>query len=839
MNWRTTFLLVVLGLCAFTAWRLGNGPCHVTPVARTEVAAAQIAGHDGAPPPSAATRKEVTLADAATLARPKVPADATFVVVEVVDEASGVPVPGVEVCWFDEALLEHFAEHELVRHHTSTTGSVLWGAFSTATGTRVAFELGWRVRTDAMGRALVSTHLSTTHVLARTPTHYGYVCLDATDAGVVPLRMRADKTLRVRVAQEDGTPVAAAPVRLDGDGLDWETAITDSAGVCEFPHIQQWVPQDRETRWQVALTIPGVTCVREFAAGNPPHEIVLTTPALGSMIVEVACGGSPMAGAWIDATLAESEELPDCEAFDEQHTCATGRVRFENVLLDRKWDIRISHNSMNASQEEVVGPTRASPHATVSVALPATPILVGRLLGPDGRAIHDPDLATDWYEDGSRSWLGLKVDESGRFEHRTDKGDAISRLDIRSTIVPGEVLAASLGPLQLEPGRVDLGDIRLTPLPLVVGGRLVFPPGMPNTDVYIEVQRWEGEQWKECEGLHRAKERDPSHFTIRGHALRLRHRLVFSNGNCLPIEPVEFEPGRTDLTVPVDRGNDVGAFCELPDGLDTSDLEFDLVPVSAPSESHRGGLRERQRGPGFAYWSNVPSGTYRARVRLHGFDAPIATSSEFIVPQEQTATLLDLREIAVARLQFEPAQPDFVAKILWRRSAMTEWSYSILHRHTLPLPVEPFEVVVTSPGFKPQRVHLVRGTQVVQLEPWPKTQVFVTGIPALDDGTSIRAALCVNDLRDYQAVYKQWSSIPLEDLLYASERSIDVTQGVASVDTMLHEFSIRVFVEHGAGQLELEEFEPKTASGEERSLTIQLRPDEVARMERQLRERDK
>ncbi len=71
-------------------------------------------------------------------------------------------------------------------------------------------------------------------------------------------------------------------------------------------------------------------------------------------------------------------------------------------------------------------------------------------------------------------------------------------------------------------------------------------------------------------------------FTIRGPVVPGRHRLVVNSQKVLPVEPIEFVVGATDVVVQVDQGQSLAASVLLPERAPAEYVSAVLVPVVAP-----------------------------------------------------------------------------------------------------------------------------------------------------------------------------------------------------------------------------------------------------------------
>jgi hypothetical protein len=857
-------LLLVLGV-AFVLLGAGDGDPDLAGPHRDDgaapralPAAAEASGSNA--PASSDTPEAIDRAVAAVHAEATLRPlrdDVAWVAVKVVDEATGQALPGAVVHWYDETAWEFFAE----RHGNDRREQEL-----TWHGERLAELVGWRTRSDANGIARVALK-EWSAICAQHGTLYGKLRLQA---GAVPpigghaVELRADATVTVRVLDANGTPCADVPVGVavldkDKDQVGqhgWAALARSGAdGIARIGHVPEltanllgpWSEPGTTFETRVRLVLAGhADAGVAFDAAAPPAEAIeLRLPPCGSALVRAELAGKPLPGfrvAWMN--VVRDEPGNERNWFGSMRASSTavvgpdGTARFPFVPLGQTY--RFSADAIGGVDATQPGPVQAGQQIEV-VLRPrdGAMMLAGTLLGVDRRPIADEQVQVTLAGPNVRNNHTLRTGPDGRFlfsvgpSRKDNRVDQIS-FQLRVKGQPprrGEVAGRTL-----RPGLEELGDVVLSEGATIVAGR-VQARGEPwREKLNLRIERWEAAdgqrppRWRRHDGVLDHQD-GAGGFALRGVAPPGRYRLAVSGTNLLPVTPVEFAPGASDLVVDVEPGNGLAASVLLPDGAIGEFVSAVLVPAAgAPAAPPAGGERREdalsrqlstsRRARHHVTWPALPPGTYTLELRLWAHAAPMLAVPDVVVPPpaggDQRLVDLDLRaSLRVVTLTLLEAdgrtalEHDSVVFPAAQASA-TEWlGFSAWSRRAkLLLPHGPYDLLVGARGFRPQPARGEGAELAVRLDRWPTVAVRVPELPKLPDKTRITVAL--QPAQPSELKYRTpWSSGDASEYLSPPRRNVPLANGVATLPIGDGLHTLRLTVSANRHTHVLEGFEPQ------------------------------
>ncbi len=843
MPQRALLLALVLLLCgaAAFAWLMGdNAPVPLAPGEAVPQAPAgtpdAAATTSGGTPADATTSSDDARAIAAVLdaadARP-LPANPVWVKVRIVDQATGAPVPDAVVAWTDETSWDWLRDH----HRLDNTE----GAIVMYQGLRFPDLAGWRTRSDAAGYARVTLQEHTT-VLARHEDRFGRRELrgnTATPVNGFTIEIEPDTAITVRVVDAAGMPRAGVPVTVamqDANGnmmtsLGWQPMARSRApdGLATIPHLvvpRREVDRARTPEWRVRLFLigsddPGVL----FDPQAPPAEpLTLRLPPFGSMRVRAEFAGKPFPG-FRTAYLQELRELPGrrYQVGTTADVGPDGFARFAFVPLAQQFGVSTPTTGLGGTFD---GPQFEGQDAEVVLSTSDTGVvLTGRLLRPDRSPFADGKTRVRITGQGVHHTDNLMTDAEGRFLVIVDNDANGKRadqiwFDVEAKGEPPR--RAEVQPRSLRTGVDELGDLILGDGTVLVAGRLVSrgEPYLGRASLRIERQDvgdgTRPPRWRRIDGAleHRG---DDGTFSFRGNAPIGKLRLNVSAEQLLPLAPIEFSLGTTDLVVTVDSGTPVAASVLLPDDSPTEYVTLALVPAGAKPAPKPGpgsgsgndrlvcGLEPDVKNRHDARWPAVPPGNYTLEVRLWAVAQPIVTVPDVVLPLAEQGDPrlvdIDLRPLVrVVTLKIHDGNgqvmddPDGVVFAAAQPGA-DEWlGYHFWSSQPrLLLPPGPYDLLVCASGHRPQPLRGNADAADVRQQPWPTLTVHVPDVPTLPAKTRVNVQLAPTEKTEGR--YRTpWSSGPRSEYVIPPERTVPVVDGKAEVPIGdgMHEVKVSV-----------------------------------------------
>jgi hypothetical protein len=762
-------LLVLLLIVAGLGWRM-----IVRDAPPTATVAPAHASGGRAIEPAAAEEAQRREAVGGASDAPAAGEDAQRRDVQVVDKASGEPVPDADIAWRDDT-----SEARIRALPTPPD----WMA---ADEERAARTYGAATRSNHEGVAHLRCAGGAT-VFARSGTRYGSLWI-AADAPQPPgghrLEIEDDHTLCVRVLDAADAPVSGVGIAFEGLGADrmpvpgrvWKVASTDPPdGIARIRHVQRYRARPPAVHWCVRLHLPGHRDPGvEFDPAAPPAEpIVLRLPPCGRVKVRAELLGRRMPG--FDSAGLYIGEPGDMQARNEglqQPVDADGWARFPFVALGQTY---VACTFLDDVEQKITGPVREGQEVSVTLGLPDdVVVLTGLVLDERREPVRKGDLGINYSLEGSKSWsVGASetTDADGRFLHVVGKiarDDRLEGFSIEWTPADAAVQRIRIATRTLQPGVQDLGTLQLSSGPLLCSGRLVLGSEPYLRRVWFAVDRQDPDAAQPAEGWQGVDDvgellRPDGTFALRGATAPGRLRLRIGADELLPTPPVEFAAGATNLVVQVAVGTPLTATALVPPDLPWGLLAIlrpePLATVTSFAAATRASIGDAKdvepsgQGDGRAllHWSALAAGRYTLELRLWGDAQPLLAVSGIEVPSAAPDPRLrdiDLRErIEVLTVRVVDADSGVVRGagevFVMPQDPAHEWFGHPLKDGAASFPVRtgPADLAVIADEYRPATVRGARGEVSVMPTPRPAVQLVFDDVPELPAGFALDVRL--------------------------------------------------------------------------------------------------
>lgn len=397
-------------------------------------------------------------------------ADADELLVEVVSP-DGTPVAGARVAYLD-------VERAGLPREADRSGDPD-GAFAQAL-VREA---------DAAGRVRFPTPDTPTRLAGWHGEAYGERTLAVREPGPVRLALVPDPPVRVRVVDLAGAPVAGVPVVLRTANDILNRRRTGSDGWVELPlRGRRRVLPDPGAFVQLGILAADLEVVRVV---RPVEPLELVLPEVGSVELELVDGGTRFLGNGdVQLYLTEAEEArqPTARFAYELHApFEQGRARFEFVGLGLEHVVAVHTDERQESGLEFRGPARNGEVRRLRVEVGAqVPVLAGRLLEESGVPLSGVTARLTLREEWSSRQVGVRTGPEGDFRQGIVDTEGFETIQVE-VLAPSNRLHDGHFPLpRLVAGLNDLGDLNLTPTPLLMAGRVVDAEGRPVPGVQVD-----------------------------------------------------------------------------------------------------------------------------------------------------------------------------------------------------------------------------------------------------------------------------------------------------------------------------------------------------------------
>jgi hypothetical protein len=803
-----------------------------------------------------------------------VPDGAKWVDVLVVDKQTERPVADADAVWADDT------QWVLINNLPPEERDAAWRDRE-----RIARKCGWHGRSDRDGRLRVNLGKNGMQVFARAGTRYGEVWLrvDNDDKLARRVLLEEDASLSVHVLDAANRPVAGVPLSLETHDAKQTRAMmvggeltTGADGGATFRHVQsrrtvQWGERRGQpvAQWRVWVGIPGLDLepVLVDAQAPPAEPVEIRLPPTGRLRAKLTFEGRVVhALEQVAFHVGPKDSSEGHNAACSRRVDADGWARFPCVPLGKT--LYLISQGPSQWDSEVAGPTVPDQEVVASFELANEVIaLVGRMLRADGTPLGSATVTANFNALNMSGGGQVQTEADGRFvwllgRGRKDVEPKLRRLAFELREADAPPLRVEVPPRDLEVGRNDLGDLRFGSGALIVGGRFVFDPPPPMR-VWLQLQRLSQgqaragttERWSNVDGVM-PDVRDDGTFEVRGTVEPGRYRINVPAYGFLPVDPVEFALGATDVTIAVRRGAALAVTCLLPPGLDAQRVILRLQhpgasPPPSPKDGDRFGRRDPLRGEPAGSdatqakyrWPALESGTYELRVELSGFADAQVTVPDVVVPApaggDARLLPLDVRD-AIGTLRVQVHMPTPGVDERGNRSVYVfpqpqapdrDWGgVQIGDETVMAVPKRPVDLLIASTGMRPASVRGATGSVDVTLEPWPKVELRVLGTEALPAGAELRAMGLApgRSARNRMRYALEYSSGGLDNLLEPATGYELVKDGVAtlSVGDGAYDLSFYLTLEQRGRGAALKKFTPgQIVAGA--PVTVQLDADEV------------
>ena len=387
-----------------------------------------------------------------------------------------------------------------------------------------AERFGQRTRTDAGGACRLPGGADAWHVAASSDGEFGYAAVPA--QGQHTLRTARDEHVDLEAAFADGR-AATVPVALLQGTEQNESAViwqgeTDRDGRARVGHFQLLrrppPPTEDAAPARFAALVPLPTApltLTEFAGRPAPSEAVrLTVPALVAVEVELTChSGRPLlsparVGFGAERGRREAGAFPVSRRLlhqAAQKPVGVAKVTLPSAQVGRAFRVYARYPHERRASYAEATTERAEAAALAAVRIPPLPehaVLAGRLLDEAGEPLAGARAQlTVWRGDQVQATAQIQTVADGSWDCvlRGHGEEAAWRVELRCELEPrrvegsrrpGFVVGASV-PLGPWPGgrRAEVGDVRMSPLPLLCEGKVIDGAGRPVADAQVTVEQ--------------------------------------------------------------------------------------------------------------------------------------------------------------------------------------------------------------------------------------------------------------------------------------------------------------------------------------------------------------
>ena len=673
-------------------------------------------------------------------------------------------------------------------------------------------QLGSRARTDLEGRARLPAADGDVLVVAAKDGEFGYARLRG--EGEHTLRMAVDEAVSLRATFADGAParaplVVCQQVAPDETETIWE-GWTDAAGEAVLAHFQLYrrappeaLPDSFRERFAALVKLPTQPLVLQEFPGRPATDapIELLLPDLGSVEVQLLChSGAPLlSSARVGFGAERRERAPGSfpvsrrlllQSANKDAGATTVQLPFAQVGQPLRVYARYPTERRAAYSETTPGPTRRCEVAELSVRpRPDQAVLAGRLLDEAGAPLAGRQLQlTIWRDEAVHATHTVETVEDGRWDCvvRGREDEARWRAELR--LDPPHARSTLEGLLSFRPRgasvtmppwpggrRIDLGELRLAPLPTLCAGVVVDERGEPVPGAAIGVEqrspdserertqrtgapqnlrvlfgqngranlRGGGERWRRVRGLAAVSGTDGA-FELCGDLPPGTVR-VFADTPRHFKDSLPLTGPRTDLRIQLATNGVLVGQVLLPAWLPDRAATVRMEPVEEGrrQQDTRSEQVSARRGGNFRV-EPLRVGRYRLQVLLRGLREPLAVvDGVFVGPGEHSdprAAPLDLSESLQRyslRALDDAGQPmDLDGPIHARLQALDgSWSEAGFRwqsgRAELITAHQAAELTFFGRGFAPHKQVYAPGEHVVYLRTHRPARINVSGARAL------------------------------------------------------------------------------------------------------------
>lgn len=665
------FLLARSGEAPEPASGSASGVEVVSPVAPELVAPEQ---------PAAPRDGDLAEASDATQRSALTPASVMLITVE---QATGQPVPGADVWFAPQSMLDEHGMRE--------------AGMSNGDREEQLRRYGEHTQSDEQAEAQLSGFGKMGVAVARKGELFGLAWMTSEANEPVRLEMDLQRSVTIQVVDEQGSPVAGVPVALGwrqdpGSNVSvsmiWQGETRGDDGMVVMRQFEELVHRrystgevdESEGKWLV-VTFP-FPLAEPVEVGFDPRQlpaepVQLVLPETGSLRVDLQdSAGNGHSRAWIylwQRTGGSSlRDSTDGWGRRISQYVQEGETSLLYPHVGLGLDLKLSADPPFGYRKiELEGLGPLVPGEEVSYVLrfaEKVGMLVGRALGPDGEPLRERTLnAAVWVDEPQRERWELshscRTDAEGgfrmplRFEQDVELREMHLETDDHedSLMLAGDV---TLEGSTSSGGEFDLGDVVLVPPPVVVSGTVQDAAGEPIYWAMVDVA-WKdiyGENpdqfvWRNDFDLRAMTHKDGS-FTCYGEVTDREYALRVMRQEYVPVELLPFEPGDRGLEIVLRTEGRLEGSVIVPEGISPERIGIE-VRTTGDSKPFNWRAAERPHPDGRFNLPRLTPGTFDVFFHLDQESGPVHSVQGVVVEgggttDDSRLQNVDLRSILYA-----------------------------------------------------------------------------------------------------------------------------------------------------------------------------------------------
>ncbi|QDV05891.1 ECF RNA polymerase sigma factor SigW [Planctomycetes bacterium Poly30] len=418
--------------------------------------------------------------------------------------------------------------------------------------------------------------------------------------------------LVVKVLDESGVPAQGVAVGIyDAPrfGRCIHQGEADGKGQVVFRRLEAVAEKTGSQRLFVGIMFGGESMDRVpiDLSDLPPAPIVLSAPSTGTVVVRLVDeNGRPVEEeCWIYGQELDPESgQPVVRSGSRVSAYLRGQMAvLQGVPPGVPLEILVRGGELRRGSTKKISGAAAGETTEVEVEAGALhPVVVGRLIDPEGEPLAGVTADVDLEGDGR---LRIRADAKGQFKvglgglrssHRGSKGIITAQVFDRRAGSQLYFGAWTKLPSIIET-QVDVGDIQLSPTPLLLTGRVVDTDGQPVEGVSPSVSVWALGQpgqpkpgWSE-HACQIAMTDIDGEFLVHGlpTSLDLGIYVDDSRNQWTTDATRVVRPGDRDVEIVVRKGGDLRGRVQFPTGIDAA--SFSIRPSFDPHVKERAQLR--------------------------------------------------------------------------------------------------------------------------------------------------------------------------------------------------------------------------------------------------------
>ncbi len=549
------------------------------------------------------------------------------------------PVPNALVAFADWSLLSEEEQYVL-----------WWSDWGPLAGLE---QLGRRFRADEQGIVRVPRPTESGLVACEHGGLFGQLDLDSDPSARRTLELAPDRSILARVLDANGKPVADAQVGLRVTTRWWswdvEKARSGPDGLATLPHAQQFfqLEYDQDQSFAVGLVLhseePVEVALDPKALPSEPLELVLPPHGSVEVILDPPAGLPPGPIEGLCSVFLEEQRTEERQGRNYQNwsprLAENGRVSFPTVGLGLRFIANASSQSHEVQGQEFAGPTALGERVTVHLSLgESKPILAGRALLEGGAPLRHSRLrGTVRFLGPENEWttgFSVETDEEGRFSSSLDQGGNTNSGGTLELVYEDLARGKLVGRITLSgrvlPGTNAVGDVVLSPPPLLASGRVVDTAGkgIRGARVSFEPMNDEHREFLMVPGMMRSfaywggitsvTGADGS-FEIRGEMEGDLFQLSASHADYRASPRIEVPRGVTQVLTLVAAGRIAGRL-QADEGMPIGSVQV----LALDAAGNPLGAEERREADGRFELEALEPGKYTISARLADEDAELA-----------------------------------------------------------------------------------------------------------------------------------------------------------------------------------------------------------------------